>query len=239
MNIPFYFYFYILHTFDLCTSSDFLLSSLLPATPVESHDPLRMKPSYDISPPKVERRGPRINPWPITAPKVGGPNEKETDPHRLAQRQKQIDFGKNTLGYERYLKLVPKDQRGPEHPQTPDIHRVIGRDNFLAECRHWRRQLHVWDPEQSEADGTVAPEAIDSYALLSCYLNCCFWGFFWGFFLIFELFSSPFFFLTCSDLFADMDVDSGAASSSAAAAAPPASSSLSGLNIPDVSEPWE
>lgn len=32
----------------------------------------------------------------------------ETDPHRLVQRQKQIDFGKNTVGYENYIKAVPK-----------------------------------------------------------------------------------------------------------------------------------
>lgn len=32
----------------------------------------------------------------------------ETDPHRIAQRQKQIDYGKNTLGYQRYTEEVPK-----------------------------------------------------------------------------------------------------------------------------------
>lgn len=33
---------------------------------------------------------------------------KDLDDHRLAQRQKQIDYGKNTLGYQRYLQLIPK-----------------------------------------------------------------------------------------------------------------------------------
>ena len=34
--------------------------------------------------------------------------DKETDPHRISQRQRQIDFGKNTIGYQRYLEQYPK-----------------------------------------------------------------------------------------------------------------------------------
>jgi hypothetical protein len=34
--------------------------------------------------------------------------DSESDQARQKQRQKQIDFGKNTLGYSRYLELVPK-----------------------------------------------------------------------------------------------------------------------------------
>jgi len=33
---------------------------------------------------------------------------RETDPLILARRQKQIDFGKNTIGYVKYLEQVPK-----------------------------------------------------------------------------------------------------------------------------------
>jgi hypothetical protein len=47
---------------------------------------------------------------PPPPPAVGQQQEeelRETDPHKLAQRQKQVDIGKNTLGYQRYRDLVP------------------------------------------------------------------------------------------------------------------------------------
>ena len=36
------------------------------------------------------------------------PLGRETDTHRLEQRQRQITYGKNTLGYANYRKAVPK-----------------------------------------------------------------------------------------------------------------------------------
>jgi len=35
-------------------------------------------------------------------------NDFEVDIHRMTQRQKQIDFGKNTLGYAAYVQQVSR-----------------------------------------------------------------------------------------------------------------------------------
>ncbi|KAE8876536.1 hypothetical protein PF005_g7193 [Phytophthora fragariae] len=88
-------------------------------------------------------------------------DEKETDPHRLAQRQKQIDFGKNTIGYDRYCAQVPRHQRRPgKHPMTPDKTKRIGKKVFDGHVRKWRQALHKYDPpELVEAIKTVEAES--------------------------------------------------------------------------------
>ncbi|OQR68875.1 hypothetical protein BIW11_12627, partial [Tropilaelaps mercedesae] len=45
--------------------------------------------------------------------------ELELDPDVLVRRQKQINFGKATEGYKRYVVLVPRDKRTSMHPHTP------------------------------------------------------------------------------------------------------------------------
>lgn len=52
--------------------------------------------------------------------------EFETDPKRLVARQKQVDYGKNTIGYENYLKAVPKYVLGQllQHCLTAWIQRL-------------------------------------------------------------------------------------------------------------------
>ena len=88
-------------------------------------------------------------------------NEKETDPRRLSQRRKEIAYGKNTLGYERYLRMVPKEKRRHprDHPPTPDPTRKYSKRQFDGIVRAWRRKLHDWDPPKSEQDlgPAVAP----------------------------------------------------------------------------------
>ncbi|KAH8053142.1 hypothetical protein JL722_9809 [Aureococcus anophagefferens] len=55
------------------------------------------------------------------APSTLAANEKETDARRLSQRRKEITYGKNTLGYDRYTRLVPKEKRSRQDPRTPDV----------------------------------------------------------------------------------------------------------------------
>ncbi|KAL3133158.1 hypothetical protein ABBQ38_007052 [Trebouxia sp. C0009 RCD-2024] len=105
----------------------------------------------------------------------------ETDPHRIAQRQKQIDYGKNTLGYQRYIEEVPRYLRRKintpitKHPDTPDVHQICSKRSFDGQAKKWRRELHLWDPEdeddliepvmQNAAHLNVAPANLDQPTL--------------------------------------------------------------------------
>jgi len=73
---------------------------------------------------------------------------KETDAHKIEQRLKQIQYGYNTAGYDRYLQLVPKEKRqGYDiHPRTPDAYLEQSKRKWDGRVQKWRRELHKWDP---------------------------------------------------------------------------------------------
>lgn len=74
------------------------------------------------------------------------PVEYEKDIVILVRRQKQIDYGKNTLGYDNYVKQVPRDQRTKDHPRTPPKHIKYSRRAWDGLIKVWRKKLHCFDP---------------------------------------------------------------------------------------------
>jgi len=88
------------------------------------------------------------------------PKELETDQARLATRQKQIDYGKNTVGYDNYLKLCAKEKRGRDSnrfPLTPDKTDKCSKRAFDGRIKVWRRALHTYDEEADKPGAAGLP----------------------------------------------------------------------------------
>ncbi|KAJ1437161.1 histone RNA hairpin-binding protein RNA-binding domain-containing protein [Ochromonadaceae sp. CCMP2298] len=71
----------------------------------------------------------------------------DVDTNRVNARLKQIQYGKNTIGYDNYAAAVSKKQRGKlsVHPRTPDPYEDVSKRSFDGSIMAWRRSLHRWD----------------------------------------------------------------------------------------------
>lgn len=76
----------------------------------------------------------------------------ETDPAVLLRRQKQIDFGKNTVGYDRYCSMVKREGRTKDHPKTPPKELKYSRRAWDGLIKSWRSRLHFWDPPNENGE---------------------------------------------------------------------------------------
>jgi len=116
-------------------------SSNIFQTPIKSSSPTTSSPSPSS---------------PSSASKI------ETDPHRLKQRQKQIDYGYRTIGYIRYSLQVEKEQRDKDHPKTPRKSQTCSKRSWDGQVKKWRRELHKWDPKDStEFDHLMSDEILN------------------------------------------------------------------------------
>jgi len=79
--------------------------------------------------------------------------EYETSEEVLARRQKQIEYGKNTIGYDIYTKQVPRNERTVDHPWTPPKNYKYSRRAFDGMIKVWRKKLHCYD--KSGASGST------------------------------------------------------------------------------------
>merc|ERR1712018_762367 len=84
----------------------------------------------------------------IPASTTSDSQEKETDPIVLERRQKQIDYGKNTLAYDEYIKKVPKINRAYFLPRTPDKTIKYSRRQWDGLIKAWKLQIHSWNQDK-------------------------------------------------------------------------------------------
>ncbi|CCD14877.1 unnamed protein product [Trypanosoma congolense IL3000] len=68
---------------------------------------------------------------------------------RLQQRRRQVQYGKETVGYTKYISVVPnrweREFQNPMHPITPRPEFDCSKRTFDRYLNVWRRQLHLWD----------------------------------------------------------------------------------------------
>jgi len=65
--------------------------------------------------------------------------------HQIDMRLRQLSIGKQTWGYQNYIRNVSKHMRCHWHPKTPDAMERISRRRFNGKVNVWRRKLHFWD----------------------------------------------------------------------------------------------
>jgi len=82
--------------------------------------------------------------------------------HQVDRRLRQLSIGKQSWGYQNYVRAVPKNSRSWWHPITPDPLERISKRRFNGKVNVWRRKLHYWDAPRNLSFAPLAHESIES-----------------------------------------------------------------------------
>jgi hypothetical protein len=111
-------------------------------------------------------------------------NNIEDKAETLKKRQKQINYGKVTAEYKRYISQVPRwgaigtrlqrltprsdlisaadrKTRQSYHPRTPNKFRKCSRRKFDGLIKQWRKLLHIWDQNPADLKHYKYDEELD------------------------------------------------------------------------------
>ena len=87
----------------------------------------------------------------VVTPQVAT-REREMDPNAIERRRKDVEKAKELLpGYPIYVQQVPRHERTPAHPLTPDITCKYTRKDWMNVLSEWKKQIHQWDPPDVQA----------------------------------------------------------------------------------------
>ncbi|XP_005089698.2 uncharacterized protein LOC101857844 isoform X2 [Aplysia californica] len=91
------------------------------------------------------------------------------DEARLARKEKDVQYGKNTDAYKLYTEVVPKASRSRNkkyHPRTPEKRIKCSRRSWDSQIKIWKRRLHTWAEAHRTSHNAVEEEG-SSHSLAS------------------------------------------------------------------------
>ena len=59
------------------------------------------------------------------------------------RREKQIAYGKNTVDYDKYIRMVPKMVRKERMPRTPNKYKKFSRRQWDGLVKNWKQGIHA------------------------------------------------------------------------------------------------
>merc|ERR1719296_210498 len=95
----------------------------------------------------------------FTKPMLTKTDEYETDETVLERRGKQLEYGKNTIDYDTYCRIIPKEDRKDTMPRTPVKNKKYSRRQWDGMVKNWKQMIHTLVARYNENDNDDMEES--------------------------------------------------------------------------------